>query len=145
MAGSGGFYTGRRKAVHGRGGSAGVWRGGRARAVLGAALGLGRDGRGKAWRWVCVGCVSWDEEEWTQWGKMEEVRFVWIGRCCQTAGRRADAIRRDARCISRHLLPLHLSPSVFCTMSGDDDSSGWQLTESDPGVFTYAPPRLAPK
>ena len=21
-------------------------------------------------------------------------------------------------------------------MSGDDDSSGWQLTESDPGVFT---------
>lgn len=22
-------------------------------------------------------------------------------------------------------------------MSRDDDSSGWQLTESDPGVFTY--------
>lgn len=22
-------------------------------------------------------------------------------------------------------------------MSGDDESSGWQLTESDPGVFTY--------
>ena len=24
-------------------------------------------------------------------------------------------------------------------MSGDDDSSGWQLTESDPGVFTCVP------
>jgi ubiquitin carboxyl-terminal hydrolase L5 len=23
-------------------------------------------------------------------------------------------------------------------MSGEDGSSGWQLTESDPGVFTYA-------
>lgn len=28
--------------------------------------------------------------------------------------------------------------SLSCTynMSADDDSSGWQLTESDPGVFT---------
>jgi hypothetical protein len=25
------------------------------------------------------------------------------------------------------------------TMSGEDDSSGWHLTESDPGVFTYVP------
>jgi hypothetical protein len=25
-------------------------------------------------------------------------------------------------------------------MSGDDDSSGWQLTESDPGVFTCVAP-----
>ena len=24
-------------------------------------------------------------------------------------------------------------------MSGEDDSSGWHLTESDPGVFTYVP------
>ena len=33
-------------------------------------------------------------------------------------------------------------PTTFNTnshkiMSGEDDSSGWQLTESDPGVFTY--------
>lgn len=27
-------------------------------------------------------------------------------------------------------------------MSGDDDSSGWQLTESDPGVFRYVRYRL---
>lgn len=27
--------------------------------------------------------------------------------------------------------------SLASEMSGDDDSSGWQLTESDPGVFTY--------
>ena len=27
--------------------------------------------------------------------------------------------------------------SYVSSMSGDDDSSGWQLTESDPGVFTY--------
>lgn len=32
-----------------------------------------------------------------------------------------------------------------CIMSVDDETSGWQLTESDPGVFTYVcihPPRL---
>lgn len=28
-----------------------------------------------------------------------------------------------------------LSPTCTYAMSGDDDSSGWQLTESDPGVF----------
>jgi len=28
-------------------------------------------------------------------------------------------------------------------MSEDEDSSGWQLTESDPGVFTYVYPILA--
>lgn len=31
-------------------------------------------------------------------------------------------------------------------MSAEDDSSGWQLTESDPGVFTYVPCNtLAPR
>ena len=46
---------------------------------------------------------------------------------------------------SRWLVSLHFLSSYHfhqlletCTtdMSGDDDSSGWQLTESDPGVFT---------
>lgn len=38
---------------------------------------------------------------------------------------------------SRHhnLRPISLARED--AMSADDDSSGWQLTESDPGVFTY--------
>lgn len=33
--------------------------------------------------------------------------------------------------------PLPVKSSIDKTMSEDEDSSGWQLTESDPGVFTY--------
>ncbi|KAH9971564.1 hypothetical protein BGW80DRAFT_1321112 [Lactifluus volemus] len=45
----------------------------------------------------------------------------------------------SSRCSS----PINLDHTALTTntlnpykMSGDDDSSGWQLTESDPGVFT---------
>lgn len=43
-------------------------------------------------------------------------------------------------CLHSFILPhclLYILALFIPQMSVDDESSGWQLTESDPGVFTY--------
>ena len=101
--------------------------------VVRGLLGLGHGGHGRSHGGAAPtnvegGCLAHKPMP----NKASRFRLAWPSHDVHDAS----DVRRRWR--SRVLLPsTTFTPSLRGTiMSGDDEHSGWQLTESDPGVFT---------